>query len=88
MFDSPSSSRVSVLLPLARSARSGYSRPLLAVSGCVQWISQRHAGGVPKRQHCFGAIQSMPVHPAGLVVLPGNQQNETTNRFHSFLYAF
>lgn len=68
---SPVSSRVFVLLPCTQSATPGCSHPLPAAGGCVWWISRHHVGGVHERQHSFGAVQGVHVHPAGLVVLPG-----------------
>lgn len=68
----PISSRVSVLLPRAQSSPAGRSHPLPAARGCFQRVGQHHVGGVHKRQHYFGAVQSVSVHPAGLVVLPGD----------------
>lgn len=66
------SHRVSVLLPCAQSAGSGCSHPLPAPGGGVRWISQHHAGSVHKGQHYFRAVWSFHVHPAGLMVLPGD----------------
>lgn len=74
--DLSSYSRVSVLFPRAQPETSGRSHPHPAAGGCVRGLGQLRAGGVHQKQLYSGADPGGPVHPAGLVVLPG----ETTNQ--------